>query len=147
LGCGGGGWRPDGGRSLFSYFVTGCVRQFAQVYAKWEKQQIEAEEWVRVSRSGVDGEEDADVVAQQPCPRPGPEPLAVLQDEAARALDLMPEELRKIMRHRIWDDLTQRQAAEKVAVTPSAAQNRLVAWRRQHVRPDPGDGLYGKEIY
>ncbi|MEV0678235.1 hypothetical protein AB0I60_17140 [Actinosynnema sp. NPDC050436] len=33
-----GGWRPDGGASLKSYFVTGCVLAFPNVYRKWRRQ-------------------------------------------------------------------------------------------------------------
>lgn len=35
----GGGWRPEGGRSLRTYFVTGCVYAFPNAYRSWRREQ------------------------------------------------------------------------------------------------------------
>jgi DNA-directed RNA polymerase specialized sigma24 family protein len=40
----GGGWQPEAGRSLRTYFVTGCVYAFPNIYRSWQR---ERERWRR----------------------------------------------------------------------------------------------------
>ncbi len=39
------GWRPDGGASLKTYFVNGCVFAFLNPYKRWRRQQDAEAEW------------------------------------------------------------------------------------------------------
>lgn len=59
----GGGWQPSAGRSLRSYFITGCVYAFPNPYRSWRREQARWQRIVRATLAPEDLVELCDPVA------------------------------------------------------------------------------------
>ncbi|MGF1662709.1 MAG: RNA polymerase sigma factor [Kineosporiaceae bacterium] len=70
--------------------------------------------------------------------------MAVPDDDVLRAVGRLPVRMRTAVRLRYWEDLTEREVAERMAVAPGTASAMLAAARRRLRReigaPDPADG-------
>jgi RNA polymerase sigma-70 factor (ECF subfamily) len=71
--------------------------------------------------------------------------MAVPDDDVLRAVGRLPQRMRTAVRLRYWEDLTEREVAERMAVAPGTASAMLAAARRRLRRevgpPDPADGI------
>ncbi|MFC4535426.1 RNA polymerase sigma factor [Sphaerisporangium dianthi] len=72
-----GGWRPERGATLTTYFVGGLPYQFANAYRSWLKSKHQTATPDEVPES-------------VPCPRPGPEQIVVQRDEVREGLRTVP---------------------------------------------------------
>jgi hypothetical protein len=120
-----GGWKPDRGASLQTYFVGACILRFADVYGKWRRAHLldmamdelptDADGMLALSRNrSID-----------PCD------AAVIQDEVHRAIGPMENtKLRRLVGLRAIGYL-QREAAEQIGITPKAAERMLARYRKR----------------
>lgn len=125
-----GNWRPDGGRSLQSYFDNACVREFAGVFRRWR----------------------SDRRRQPPSSHYGLDPAAGGVDPADPGLDpadrvvaaaVAAEEIATMKSHpRVWeiakgldDGLTYQQIGVRLGITARAVEGIVYRYRRTQGGP------------
>jgi DNA-directed RNA polymerase specialized sigma24 family protein len=110
-------WSPEGGASLTTYFINGCIRQFPDIYRKWRR------DLQRYMPSGLDPDPDATSRT--------PDPAAVVADtdQAVRLMYQVPAGLREVVARRAVGYTTP-EAAAHAGLTPKAAEGRLYRLRK-----------------
>jgi DNA-directed RNA polymerase specialized sigma24 family protein len=119
-----GGWRPDRGASLQTYFVGACILRFADVYGRWRRAHL-------LDRAMDELPTDDDKVLAvsrnhylDPCQ------AAVIQDEVRRAITPMDDQLRRLVGLRAIG-YPQHEAAAEIGITAKAAERRLARYRKR----------------
>jgi DNA-directed RNA polymerase specialized sigma24 family protein len=110
-------WSPEGGASLTTYFINGCVRHFPDIYRKWLRDLQRYMPW------GLDP--DPDAVSRTP----DPADVVADTDQAVRLMRQVPVPLRVVVARRALGDTVQEAAAE-AGLTLKAAEGRLTRLRK-----------------
>jgi hypothetical protein len=119
-----GGWKPDRGASLQTYFVGACILCFADVYGKWRRAHL-------LDRAMDELPTDEDKVLALSRNHPlDPCQQAVIQDEVRRAIGPMDDQLRRLVGLRAIG-YPQHEAAEQIGITAKAAERRLARYRKR----------------
>lgn len=129
----GGAWDPTGGASLKTYFATGCVYAFPNVYRKWRRDRSRQE--AEAGRlSGV--EVPADLAA------PGPDPgeAVVTKLEIRRGLAGIPNEYARSALVLSESGYTVGEIAELLNTTHGVIKGALERHRRNTGRSTGGGG-------
>jgi DNA-directed RNA polymerase specialized sigma24 family protein len=118
------GWRADGGASLASWFVGGCLYAFANVWREWLVQQ----------RRVRDGDLCARSMEQTREPSPDPAAAIGLHDHAAEILRGTEEPMRTALAYKALG-LSTKEIAEITGLDARALEGRLyrlgVGWRKR----------------
>lgn len=126
----GGGWKPDGGRALRSYFVTTCVQDFSAGFRQWKR----GHKQPPTDAYGLDPTVDA--MADT-----GAKYNWDLADDVASRLDLaeqlakgMSEPMRRIAEGLIADK-TRAQIAAELGMSVRAVEGHVYRYRQSLRRP------------
>lgn len=118
----GGGWRADGGRSLRSYYVTACIREFPGVYRRWSTERRRQGPWEAYGLGPPDDDgpgraapDHADDVVGR---------LSTTQE-----LENMPSQVREIVQGLI-DEESFDQIGARLGMSARAVEGRLYRYRR-----------------
>jgi RNA polymerase sigma factor (sigma-70 family) len=118
-------WNADGGASLETYFVNGCLLQFAASVRSWRK---EHPEWAVTSVAGTAWEDPADAVAD-------PQADAMMdavenRDLIDRLAALAPPMVKQIMLLML-EGLSFAEIGERLGISARAVEGRLHRFRTQ----------------
>ena len=125
-------WSPEGGASLATYFINGCIRHFPGIYRKWRRDLQRYVPW------GLDP--DPDVTLRTP----DPATVVADTDQAVRLMGQVPDALREVVARRAVG-YTAREAAIDAGMTPKAAEGRLSRLRKTLSEAAVPPGRTGKE--
>lgn len=126
-----GKWDWQRGASLSTYFVGACICCFPQVHQRWWKEQVVARSMVLVTLDQAERQVDHPLNLI-PDPRSDPATLAVLRDEAHRAMkQITDQRLREVLWLRATG-YTQAEAAHEAGLTEKAAERRLHRYRKKY---------------
>jgi DNA-directed RNA polymerase specialized sigma24 family protein len=126
-----GKWDWRRGASLKVYFVGSCVCSFPRIYQKWWKQKSVTQSVLLATRDCQELQPDdlLDIIAD---PQPDPCAIAVVRDEAYRAMEKITDPQ---LRQMVWlraTGYTQAEAAQEVGLTDKAAERRLHYHRKKY---------------
>jgi DNA-directed RNA polymerase specialized sigma24 family protein len=123
-----GGWRPDGGASLKTYFAGTLRYQFARV---WRRRLRDKDRMAVVPRQLAD-----DLQPEAASPDPGPAETLLMRDEVRRALAAIPNEKTRMAVVLAEDGYQHEEIAELLGpdVSPRAVEGLL----RRHRQRRPG---------
>jgi DNA-directed RNA polymerase specialized sigma24 family protein len=124
-----GGWSPERGTSLTTFFIGQCLLQFPSAYRRWQKETRPAH-WVYLDcddGSPVDIEDPTDVIE-----------AAIGRLDDASHLRGLDDRTRRVVTLRM-DGYTEREIGEQLAMTPRAVEGVLYRYRRQ-LRLSRGEG-------
>ncbi|GGP48297.1 RNA polymerase sigma factor [Saccharothrix coeruleofusca] len=128
-----GGWSPDGGTSLKSYFTTTCVYAFPNHYRRWRR------EFDRRQELGARTVRTEDV-ADRPAPGPDPAELVVRRLEVRQGLAGIPDERTQravVLREAGYSVV---EIAELLETTPGAVKGALERLRKSGGGRSTGSG-------
>jgi DNA-directed RNA polymerase specialized sigma24 family protein len=133
-----GKWDWQGGASLATYFVGACVCCFPRVHQRWWKEQVVAQSVLLATRDNEQSQADdpLNLVAD---PQADPCTVAVIRDEARRAMrQITDPQLRQVVWRRAVG-YTQAEAAHEAGLTEKAAERRLHRHRNKPRNNTPSD--------
>ncbi|MEV6314432.1 hypothetical protein [Streptomyces sp. NPDC051776] len=133
-----GGWDPERGASLTTYFIGSCVRCFPPVYNRWWREQILEQGMLHVALGT--GAEDETSLTDVADPRSvDPCHAAVVSDQVQQVMNAMPDPALRTGLALRAIGYSQSEAADRVGLTEKALERR-VGRARSRLRDDQ-DGL------
>jgi DNA-directed RNA polymerase specialized sigma24 family protein len=110
-----GRWSPEGGASLMAYFINGCVLAFATEFRRFARMDLPA---------------DLTLLHEVPARTAGPDDIAVMRDQIARARTQTGDSVMDIIALG-EQGYTQPQIATLLGLTLKQVETRLGRWRRR----------------
>lgn len=126
-----GGWRPEGGASLRTYFTRALCQQFANIWKKWLRTRVVP---VTVSLEAVP--------PTAASPGPGPDDIAVQRDEIRRGLDGIESDRTRAALVLAEDGYEQEEIAEILG--PQVTARAVEGYLRRHRRRTAADNKQGE---
>ncbi|WP_330455065.1 MULTISPECIES: hypothetical protein [unclassified Streptomyces] len=125
----GGGWCPNGGASLKTYFVGAVLGEFGGVFDRW------ASERARHPECSPEGEEALHAV---PAPEAGPEAQAIGHDVVQRLLGQVKNDETRTALFLSMRDYTMQEIGEHLQMSAAAVSMRLSRLRKNPPRQQGG---------